>query len=54
MAEFDNLYDMGRKTMRILNCVHLSMEIYVMSDLATGNGLSIQKDMVAECTPGTK
>ena len=27
------------------------MEIYVMSDLATGNGLRIWQDIVAACTP---
>ena len=45
---------MGKRTMRILNRVRLPMEIYAMSDLATGNGLSIRQDMVAKCTPGTE
>ena len=34
-----------------LKCIRLSMEVYVISDLETRNGLSIQKDMVAACTP---
>ena len=54
MTEFAGLYDMDNRTMRILNRVRLSMEIYAMSDLTTGNGLSIHKDMVAACILGTK
>ena len=52
MAEFAVLYDMDKRTMRRLNQLFLSMEIYTMSDLATGNGLSICQDIVAACTPG--
>ena len=52
MADFAGLYDMDKRTMRRLNQICLSMEIYTMSDLATGNVLSIRKDMVASCTPG--
>ena len=37
--------------MRTLNRVILSMEIYAISDLATGKGLSIRQDIVAEFTP---
>ena len=33
--EFTGLYGMDKRKMRRLNCVRLSMEIYVMSDLAT-------------------
>ena len=54
MAEFDGLYDMDKITMRILKCVRLSMLIYLVLDLATGNGLSIRQDMVVACTPGTE
>ena len=51
MTEFDGLYDIDKRTIRRLNRVRLSMEIYVMSDLATGNGLRIWQDIVAACTP---
>ena len=54
MAEFDGLYDMDGRILRMLNQVHLSMEIYVVSYLATENGLSIRKDMVSAFTPGTE
>ena len=52
MSEFSSLYDMDKRTMRRLNQVRLSMEMYAMSDLETGNGLSIRPNMVAVCTPG--
>ena len=47
LLEFTGLYDMYKRKMSALNHILLSMEIYVISDLATGNGLSIRKDMVA-------
>ena len=54
MADFPGLYYMDNRTMRILNRACLSMEIYVMSDLVTGNGFIIRQDMVASCAPGTE
>ena len=54
MAEFYGLCDMDKRTIRILNRLRMSMEMYAMSDLATGNGLSIQQDMVAAFTAVTE
>ena len=54
MVEFSGLYDIDKRPTRRLNCVCISMEIYAISDLATGNGLSIEQYMVAACTPGTE
>ena len=54
MSEFAILYDMYKRTMRILKCVRLSMEMNTMLDLATGNGFSIWQDMVAAWYPGTE
>ena len=45
MEEFADLYDLYKRTMRILKQVRLSMEIYAMSDLAKVNGLSILQDI---------
>ena len=47
MKEFDGMYDMDKRTIMRLNRVCLSIEIYAISDLATGNDLSIRQDMVA-------
>ena len=54
MSEFSGLYDMDERKTRRMKRVRLSMEFYAISDLATGNGLSIRYDMVAVCTPGTE
>ena len=54
IVEFDGLYDIDKITTRRLNYVSLSMEFYLMSDLATGNGLSIRQDMVSACTSRTE
>ena len=54
MSEFVVLYDMDKITMRILNRICLLTKFYAMSDLETGNCLSIRKDMVAAFTPGTE
>ena len=54
MADFSSLYDMYKRTISRLKQVRLSMKIYAMSDLTTGNSLSIQQDMVVVCTPGTE
>ena len=54
MEEFAGLYDMDKRTTRRLNQVRLPMKIYALSDLATGNGLSIRQDIVSSCTPGTE
>ena len=50
VAEVSGLYDMDKRTMRRLNRIRLSMEVYAMSDIETGDGLSIRQDMVAEHT----
>ena len=48
------LYDMDKRTMRILNRVRLSIEIYAISDLAKVNGLNIRQNIVAACTTVTE
>ena len=53
-GRFSGLYDIDKRTMRILNRVHLSMEVYAMPYLAAGYGLRIRRDMVAAYAPGAE